>query len=177
MPVLAATVPALIVAQLPLLYVAQPARMPLVLAGGISDEPPLPEIAGQFRERLVDGETVTVGAEGVAWIRRDAGATFLVRGLRAIADFEAELQLEPGAWRVQSLRTEDGRSTRGYLVYSLHERGTGTLLVGELLARASLPASALAGRSVEQASRMITDATRAKFHADHLALKQWVESR
>lgn len=32
------------------------------------------------RERLVDGETVTIGAEGVAWIRRDAGATFLVRG-------------------------------------------------------------------------------------------------
>ncbi len=32
------------------------------------------------RERLVDGETVTIGAEGVAWIRRDAGATFLVHG-------------------------------------------------------------------------------------------------
>ena len=32
------------------------------------------------RERLVDGSTVTVGPEGVAWIRRDAGATFLVRG-------------------------------------------------------------------------------------------------
>ena len=32
------------------------------------------------RERLVDGESVTIGAEGVAWIRRDAGATFLVHG-------------------------------------------------------------------------------------------------
>src|SRR5262245_30841961 len=32
------------------------------------------------RERLVDGAAVTVGPEGVAWIRRDAGATFLVRG-------------------------------------------------------------------------------------------------
>lgn len=98
-------------------------------------------------------------------------------GDRIVYVIHETLQLEPGVWRVQSLETEDGRSTRGYLVYSLHERGTGTLLVGELLARASLPASALAGRSVEQASRMITDATRAKFHADHLALKQWVESR
>lgn len=32
------------------------------------------------RERLVDGETISVGEEGLAWLRRDAGATLLVRG-------------------------------------------------------------------------------------------------
>jgi Ca-activated chloride channel family protein len=32
------------------------------------------------RERLVDGESVKVGAEGLAWLRRDGGATLLVRG-------------------------------------------------------------------------------------------------
>lgn len=45
------------------------------------------------RERLVDGAVVTVGAEGVAWIRRDAGATFLVRG-------PAKLTLKPGTLEV-----------------------------------------------------------------------------
>jgi Ca-activated chloride channel family protein len=32
------------------------------------------------RERLVDGELVKVAAEGLAWLRRDGGATLLVRG-------------------------------------------------------------------------------------------------
>ncbi|MBK8251604.1 MAG: hypothetical protein IPK82_02920 [Polyangiaceae bacterium] len=32
------------------------------------------------RERLVDGAQVIVDEDGIAWIRRDAGATFLVRG-------------------------------------------------------------------------------------------------
>ncbi|HZF56444.1 MAG TPA: VIT domain-containing protein [Polyangiaceae bacterium] len=32
------------------------------------------------RERLVDGQVVIVGEEGLAWLRRDAGATLLVRG-------------------------------------------------------------------------------------------------
>jgi hypothetical protein len=45
------------------------------------------------RERLADGATVTVGPEGVAWIRRDAGATFLVRG-------PAKLTLKPGTLEV-----------------------------------------------------------------------------
>jgi hypothetical protein len=98
-------------------------------------------------------------------------------GDRIVYVIHKTLQLEPGVWRVQSLETEDGRSTRGYLVYSLHERGTGTLLVGELLARASLPADTLGGQSEDEAARMISTATRAKFHSDHLALKQWVESR
>lgn len=32
------------------------------------------------RERLVDGEAVKIEAEGLAWLRRDGGATLLVRG-------------------------------------------------------------------------------------------------
>ena len=32
------------------------------------------------RERLVDGETITVAAGGLGWLRRDGGATLLVRG-------------------------------------------------------------------------------------------------
>jgi Ca-activated chloride channel family protein len=49
-----------------------------------SERPPHP------RERLVDGEAVHVAAEGLAWLRRDGGATLLVRG-------PAELTLRSGA--------------------------------------------------------------------------------
>ena len=47
------------------------------------------------RERLVDGEAVSVAAEGLAWLRRDGGATLLVRGL-------AELTLRSDAIGVTS---------------------------------------------------------------------------
>ncbi len=83
--------------------------------------------------------------------------------------------VEPVSWRVQWLETEDGRSTRGYLVYSLQQTGAGTLLVGELLARAAVPAGSVPGGSDEDASRMICEATQAKFHADHRVLKYLVE--
>jgi len=86
------------------------------------------------------------------------------------------LQLEGNNWRVQSLETEDGRTARGYLVYSLYERGAGTLLAAELLARACIPEAVAGALSAEQASRKICEATRAKFHADHLALKRLIEN-
>jgi len=52
-----------------------------VVRRDVKVQPPGAEARSPYpRERLVDGESVTIGAEGVAWIRRDAGATFLVRG-------------------------------------------------------------------------------------------------
>ena len=39
-----------------------------------------PERAPYPRERLVDGEQISVASEGLAWLRRDGGATLLVRG-------------------------------------------------------------------------------------------------
>ncbi len=45
-----------------------------VASPGEADRTPYP------RERLVDGEVVKVAAEGLAWLRRDGGATLLVRG-------------------------------------------------------------------------------------------------
>jgi tetratricopeptide (TPR) repeat protein len=49
------------------------------------------------RERLVDGEGVQVAAEGLAWLRRDGGATLLVRG-------PAELTLRADAVEIGSGR-------------------------------------------------------------------------
>lgn len=84
--------------------------------------------------------------------------------------------LEPGSWRVEWMETGNGRSVRGYLVYSLRPEGDGTLLIGELLARAAMPAGSTPGRSDEEASRIIVEATREKFHADHLVLKRLAET-
>ncbi len=49
-------------------------RAVAVTVPGERERPPYP------RERLVDGEAVQVSAEGLAWLRRDGGATLLVRG-------------------------------------------------------------------------------------------------
>lgn len=52
-----------------------------VVRRDVKVQPPDSEARAPYpRERLVDGAAVTIGPEGVAWIRRDAGATFLVRG-------------------------------------------------------------------------------------------------
>ena len=49
-------------------------RAVTVKVPGEGERPPYP------RERLVDGEEVQVSAAGLAWLRRDGGATLLVRG-------------------------------------------------------------------------------------------------
>ncbi|UQA59313.1 VIT domain-containing protein [Polyangium aurulentum] len=49
-------------------------RAVLVAPPGEPERQPYP------RERLVDGESVRVQADGLAWLRRDGGATLLVRG-------------------------------------------------------------------------------------------------
>jgi len=52
-----------------------------VVRRGVTVTPPgEAERAPYPRERLVDGEAVTVGEGGLGWLRRDGGATLLVRG-------------------------------------------------------------------------------------------------
>src|SRR5687767_13548855 len=53
-------------------------RAVAVTPPGQKERPPYP------RERLVDGEKVRVEAGGLAWLRRDGGATLLVRGPAAL---------------------------------------------------------------------------------------------
>lgn len=61
------------------------------------------------RERLVDGARVRVAAGGLAWLRRDGGATLLVRGPAALVMQSDSLKLESGRLFVDapaSLATE-----------------------------------------------------------------------
>ena len=65
---------------------------------GVSVKPPDERQRPPYpRERLVDGARVTVAPEGMAWLRRDGGATLLVRG-------PAELTLRAG-----SVELDEGR--------------------------------------------------------------------
>lgn len=62
----------------------------MVTPPGESERLPFP------RERLVDGETISVGEEGLAWIRRDAGATLLVRGPAKLVLRSESIELSEG---------------------------------------------------------------------------------
>ncbi len=55
-----------------------------------SERPPYP------RERLLDGEAIKVDAGGLAWIRRDGGATLLVRGPARLTVREGVIDLAEG---------------------------------------------------------------------------------
>ncbi len=49
------------------------------------------------RERLSDGEAITVAPSGLAWLRRDGGATMLVRGPAKLTLHAEDLDLEQGS--------------------------------------------------------------------------------
>jgi Ca-activated chloride channel family protein len=65
-------------------------RAVAVTPPGQKERPPYP------RERLVDGEKVKVEAGGLAWLRRDGGATLLVRGPAALTLYANSIELESG---------------------------------------------------------------------------------
>jgi Ca-activated chloride channel family protein len=48
------------------------------------------------RERLVDGEEVEIGDHGLAWVRRDGGATFLIQGPAKLAVHADAIQVTRG---------------------------------------------------------------------------------
>ena len=48
------------------------------------------------RERIAEGTTVALGASGLAWIRKDAGAVWLVRGPAELVMHEGSVKLESG---------------------------------------------------------------------------------
>jgi Ca-activated chloride channel family protein len=61
------------------------------------------------RERLSEGETISLGAGGLAWIRRDAGAVWLVQGPAELTLHEDSLRLDSGRAFVDG---EDGPTAR-----------------------------------------------------------------
>jgi Ca-activated chloride channel family protein len=54
------------------------------------------ERAPYLHERLVDGEAVRLDADGLAWLRRDGGATLLVRGPASLKLYSGSVELDSG---------------------------------------------------------------------------------
>jgi carbon monoxide dehydrogenase subunit G len=89
------------------------------------------------------------------------------------------VRVEPGVWKVQTLQTEDGRTTDGYVAYTLEPVGTnGTRLSCEVIARCRVvPPDDVAERvSPAGFAHAVNESTRTKLDADHAALKRLVES-
>ncbi len=95
------------------------------------------------RERLVDGEAVSVGAEGLAWIRRDGGATLLVRGPaklvvrpEAIEVAEGRVFVDTPSGATTELATPSGPLHLAHVRASIDVRGAGDtdayVLAGEI---------------------------------------------
>jgi hypothetical protein len=140
-----------------------------------------PDRAWQALRRLQDWKASVASIESLEGRPGAVGEVLRVgqsAGDRIVYVRMKTLASEPGAWLVQTLETEDGHTTRGYVAYTLHDRSGRTLLVGELLARACLPLAAVPpGHTAEQAAAAVSEATRAKLQSDHLALKRRIEER
>jgi len=54
------------------------------------------ERAPYLHERLVDGEAVRLDESGLAWLRRDGGATLLVRGPAKLKLYSGSVELDSG---------------------------------------------------------------------------------
>jgi hypothetical protein len=87
------------------------------------------------------------------------------------------LQSEPAAWKVQTLETEDGRTTRGYVTYRLVEHQPDlTQVYAQMIARAAIERSMLPPACPPaEFVQTIVDATRKKLQADHALLRQLAE--
>ncbi|MGH8033693.1 MAG: SRPBCC family protein [Lysobacterales bacterium] len=78
-------------------------------------------------------------------------------------------------WKVEYLQTEDGRSSRGYLVYSLFEQGPQTLLVCEVLIKGAVPETELGGQTTVAMIETIRLVTQQKLENDLKVLKHLIE--
>jgi hypothetical protein len=86
------------------------------------------------------------------------------------------VRVEPFAWRVQTLQAEDGRSTDGYVAYSLESLANGTRLSCDVIARCCVPAPDGAALDRIAFARRANESTKAKLDADHAALKRLIEA-
>jgi Polyketide cyclase / dehydrase and lipid transport len=78
-------------------------------------------------------------------------------------------------WKIQTLQTEDGRATDGYVLYTLEPFGSGTRICCQVIAQCRVPDP---GTMPQPAfARHVNEATRAKLDADHMILKRLLEGR
>jgi hypothetical protein len=107
-----------------------------------------------------EGETLRVGQRP-----GDVTVNMIMRTVRV---------QRPG-WKIQTLQTEDGDATNGYVVYTLDAEGEGTRLSCDVVARCRVPLPP-GVTDVAAFAQQANASTLAKLDADHAALKALVES-
>ncbi|MEP7125071.1 MAG: VIT domain-containing protein, partial [Byssovorax sp.] len=129
------------------------------------------ERAPDLRERLVDGEAITVAAGGLGWLRRDGGATLLVRGPAKLVLRAETIELTQGRVFVDtpeggttSLETPGGSLHLAHVRASIDAGGDGAteayVLAGEVRADGSSE-RAVAGEKLHLAPRAAGSSTAA----------------
>ncbi len=96
-------------------------------------------------------------------------------GDRTVPVLMETVRLEAPRWRVQTLVTEDGPATDGYVIYSLSAADDGTRVDCEVIARCALPRDALDESPLEEFARRVNADTRRKLDDDLHLLKALCE--
>ena len=140
-----------------------------VVRRGVTVTPPgEAERAPYPRERLVDGEAIAVREGGLGWLRRDGGATLLVRGPAKLVVRAGSVELAEGRVFIDTpeagttaLTTPGGPLNLAHVRASIDARRDGSteayVLSGELRAEASA-ARAAAGETLSLAHGQATTA-------------------
>lgn len=137
-----------------------------------------PAVIWPHLDRLQEWKDSVVSVERTAGARDTVGEVLRIGQQPAgqtVHVLQRTLRIQVPHHRVQSLTTEDGISTTGYVIYSLMPRGDQTLVVCDVLARVRVPAAAHEAGGAAEFARGANDATQAKLDGDHRALKRLVE--
>lgn len=132
-----------------------------------------------YLDRLREWKDSVVSVERAAGKPDEVGGVLRIGqrpGTQTVYVLQKTLGLQVPRWRVQTLETEDGITTSGYICYSLVESAGHTQVICSVAARVRVPASsAEQAGGIEKLALAANVDTQTKLDADHRALKQLVE--
>lgn len=132
-----------------------------------------------YLDLLRDWKASVVSVEHVGGIRGSVGEVLRIGqrpGAGTVHVLHTTLAMVAPRWRIQSMVTEDGVTTDGYVIYTLVEHAGRTLVLCHVAAKVRLPrADAQRAGDVEQLARTANEGTLAKLDADHCRLKRLIE--
>ena len=140
----------------------------------------IPAVVWPYLNRLTEWKDSVVSLERIAGSVDEIGETLRI-GQRPAEEtvyvLQETLGQERHRWRTQSLVTEDGTTTRGYIHYLLLQQEVeSSVVICSVTASVRVPEiqSQKAG-SLRAFASTANDATQRKLDADHARLKQLVE--
>lgn len=140
--------------------------------------PATPEVVWNPLDRIEAWKVSVASVETIEGEPDQVGQVVRVgqrRGDKIMYVTHRKLACQRPAWKVEYLETEDGRSSRGYLVYSLFGQGPNTRLVCEVLIRGGVPETELGGQTAAAMVETVRAVTQEKLDSDLAALRHLIE--